>query len=84
MHASLYTGAVYFTLANIDPALRSKLDVINLVALFKSVLLVKYSLNDILKPFIDDLKKLCAVRYYIIIIISTMYLNCIYSRKACK
>ena len=57
----LTLGAVYFTLANIDPALRSKLDVINLVALFKSDLLSEYSLKDILKPFIDDLKKLCDV-----------------------
>ena len=53
-----FKGAVYFTLTNIDPAVRSKLEVIYLVALFKSALLVEYSLNDVLKPFIGDLKKL--------------------------
>jgi hypothetical protein len=56
-----YVGAIYFTLANIDPALHSKLEAINLVALFKSSLLAEYSLNDVLKPFVDDLKKLSAV-----------------------
>ena len=49
-------GAIYFCLANIDVALRSKLESINLVALFKSTLLSEYSLNDVLKPLVDDLK----------------------------
>lgn len=57
-------GAIYFSLANIDPAMRSKLDAINLVALFSSSLLNEYSLNDIMKPFIADLKKLSAVSMY--------------------
>lgn len=48
-------------LANLDPALRSRLEAIHLVALFKSSLLNEYSLDDILKPFVDDLKKLNTV-----------------------
>ena len=46
---------------NLDPAFRSRLEAINLVALFKSDLLQRYTLNDVLKPFIDDLKKLCTI-----------------------
>ena len=49
---------MYFTLANIDPALRSQLEAIYLVALFKSVLLVDYSLDDVLEPFYEELKRL--------------------------
>ena len=56
-------GAVYFMLANLDPALRSKLEAINLVAFFESRLLDKYSLDDILKPFISDLQQLNSVSY---------------------
>lgn len=48
-------------LGNLDPALRSRLEAINLVALFKSDLLKSYTLDDILKPFIDDLSTLYLV-----------------------
>lgn len=48
-------------LGNIDPALRSRLEAINLVALFKADLLASYSLDDVLNPFISDLKKLSSV-----------------------
>ena len=54
-------GTVYFSLGNIDPALRSRLDCINLVALFQADLLERYSINAVLEPFISDLKKLSAV-----------------------
>ena len=39
-------GAVYFMLANLDPALRSRLEAINLVAFFESRLLDKYSFSS--------------------------------------
>jgi hypothetical protein len=58
----LCVGAVYFTLANIDPAFRSRLEAINLIALFNSDLLSEYSLDDVLKPFVNELKELNAVR----------------------
>ena len=54
-------SAVYFSLGNIDPALRSRLDCINLVALFQADLLERYSIDAVLEPFISDLKKLSAV-----------------------
>ena len=48
-------------IGNLDPALRSSLEAINLISLFNSNLLATYSLDDILRPFIDDLKELNAV-----------------------
>ena len=60
----IIVGAVYFTIANIDPAVRSRLESINFVALFKSQLLQEYSFDDVLKPFVDDLKKLSSVCSY--------------------
>lgn len=51
-------------LGNLDPAVRSRLEAINLVALFKSELLKNYSLDDILKPFVKDLSKLYSVSIY--------------------
>lgn len=63
MHAYI-KGAVYFMLGNLDPALCSRLEAINLVALFKSDLMkdysLDYSLDDVLKPFIDEIHKLHA------------------------
>ena len=52
------SGAFYFTLRNMDPKFRSKLKSIQLVALVKHVHLVKYGMNAVLRPIVDDLKKL--------------------------
>lgn len=52
------SGAVYFTLANIDPALRSQLEAIYLLVLFNSDLLVDYNLDDVLEPFYEELNTL--------------------------
>ena len=57
-HILLYIGMLYFQLANLDPAFRSKLESINLVAIFRCNLLEHYSIDAILKPFVQDLKKL--------------------------
>ena len=48
-------------LGNLDPALRSRLESISLIALFNTNLLTEYSIDDILKPFIEDLKDLNTV-----------------------
>jgi hypothetical protein len=56
-----YSGAVYFTIANIDPAQRSKLDAVHLVALIECDLFSQYTIDDILLPFFDDLKMLSQV-----------------------
>ena len=67
-------------LGNLDTALRSRLEAINLVALFKSALLTdySYSLSDILKPFVDGLKELNTVslmRLHIVLISFTFSLE---------
>ena len=52
---------MYFTIANIDPAQRSKLDAVHLIALFECDLFSRYTIDDILAPFFDDLEKLSQV-----------------------
>ena len=51
-------GVFYFLLGNLHPKYRSKLRTIQLVALCKNRYIKKYSLNAILAPIIQDLKKL--------------------------
>ena len=65
MHICMYiltsiTGCrcFYFLLGNLHPKYRSKLKSIQLVALCKHRYIKKYSLNAILTPLIEDLKKL--------------------------
>lgn len=56
-------GSFYFTLGNLSPKYRSKLSSIYLVALVKSKFISIYGMDAVLKPFIDDIKKL--VRLYV-------------------
>ncbi len=48
-------------LGNIDPAWRSRLENIYLIALFDSKLLATYSFDDILSPLVTELHQLCSV-----------------------
>ena len=64
-----YAGAVYFMIGNLDAAFRSRLEAINLIALFNCDLLSHYSLDDVLSPFINDLKQLDDVS------VTNMYLH---------
>ena len=52
---------MYYSLANIDPAMRSSLDAICLLAVFHTHVLDEYSMDEILKPFLEDLKTLSQV-----------------------
>ena len=54
----LVTGAFYFTLGNLPPKYRSRLTSIHLLALVKSSFISQYGMDAIMKPFIQDLKKL--------------------------
>ncbi|XP_043470938.1 uncharacterized protein LOC122504105 [Leptopilina heterotoma] len=49
-------GMFYWTLANIDPKLRSSQNSIFLLAIVKAKLIKKFGLEKLLKPFIDDMK----------------------------
>ena len=54
----IFTGSFYFTLGNLSPKYRSKLSSIHLISLVKSTLISVYGMDAILKPFIEDMKKL--------------------------
>ena len=58
-------GFFYFLLNNLPPYMRSKTDSIQLIAnIVKSRFIKKYSMQEILKPLISDLKKLvCLILY---------------------
>ena len=51
-------GIFYFTLGNMPPQQRSKLNSIYLVCLLKQKLLNRYGMDSVLQPFITDVKKL--------------------------
>lgn len=59
-HAALF----YYTLGNIPPAYRSSLKCIQLVTVVKYNDLIKYGIDTILSPFMEDLKILEAVSGY--------------------
>ena len=54
-------GLFYFSLGNLKPRLRSTTDSIQLVAVVKCDFLNKYGVDEILKPFVEDIKKLESV-----------------------
>ncbi len=57
----LISGIFYFTLGNIPPSARSKLSSINLLAITKEKHLKKYGMDTILKPIVNDLKRLVSI-----------------------
>ena len=54
----MFSGSFYFTLGNLSPKYRSKLTSIYLLALVKSTFISTYGMDVVLKPFINDMKKL--------------------------
>ena len=56
--ALYFTGTFYFTLGNLSPKFRSRLSSIQLVALVKSSFITEYGMDAIIRPFVDDMKKL--------------------------
>ena len=60
----LFTVAMfYYLLGNIQPKYRSKLKVIQLIAVAKSSMIAKHGVDAVLKPFVEDMKKLEKVDY---------------------
>jgi len=68
-------GMFYFTLGNLSPKYRSYLPNIQLLAIVKTTVISTYGINKILKPFVDDVKKL--VRCFS----SPLSFDCIYRNK---
>ena len=55
----LFTVAMfYYLIGNIQSKYRSKLKVIQLIAMAKSSMIVKHGVDAVLKPFVEDTKKL--------------------------
>ena len=59
-------GIFYFMLGNLPPWLRSKVNSTQLAIIVKKSFINKYTMYSILKPLVDDVKKLVRV-YYIYI-----------------
>lgn len=59
----MYAGAFYFLLGNLHPRYRASTNNIQLVSLFKSSFISKYGIDLLLKPFIEDVKKLESVSF---------------------
>jgi len=55
------TGLFYYTLCNIEPALRAKLRAIMLVAIVETAHINQYGIDEILKPFIESMQQLESV-----------------------
>ncbi len=51
-------GIFYFLLGNLPPWMRSKINSVQLVMLVKKTLIDKYTMQSVLKPIVEDLKKL--------------------------
>ena len=62
----VHVGFFYFTVGNVSPKYRSLLKAINLVALIKRKWIKQYSMNAILEPIVNDIKKLVSLRYLIV------------------
>ncbi len=81
----LNTGLFYFTLGNISPKLRSKLSSIQLVSIVKCTVLKKYGMNAVLRPFVEDVKKL--VSPYLLYVpdyfLPTGVLLCVFTYTIC-
>lgn len=57
-------GLFYYTLCNIDPALRAKLRTIMLVAIVETSHINQYGISEILEPFVQSMQQLESVRSY--------------------
>lgn len=55
---SVTLGLLYYTLGNIEPKLRSKLQSIQLLYIVKDVFVQQYGIDAILAPFVEEIKLL--------------------------
>ena len=59
----MYIGAFYYLLGNLRPQ-RSKINNIQLLLLGKYIHIAEFGIDHIMKPIIEDIKKLEPVSYY--------------------
>ena len=65
----------YFTLGNLPPKHRSRLSAIHLVAIVKTTILSTYGMDAVLRPFVEDMKKLVCTYAYICTHVYTLYVH---------
>ena len=63
--ATNYIGLFYFTLGNINPKFRSTMRVIQLLCAVKTEYIHKYGIDEILTPFMSEIKELESVNYFL-------------------
>lgn len=51
-------GLLYYTLGNLDPKLRSSLKSIHLLSIAKYEHIVKYGIEELIEPVVEDVLKL--------------------------
>ena len=62
MYMYMYTqGLFYYTLANLEPCFRGPTNMIQLVSVVKYEFVTKYGIDEILKPFVQDVSVLESV-----------------------
>ena len=54
----LHLGLVYYLLGNLDPKLRSSLKSIQLLCVARNPIIVKYGIEEILKPIVESIQAL--------------------------
>ena len=62
-----FLGTFYFTLGNLPPKYRSQLSSIHLVALVKATFISSYGMDAVLRPIVDDVKKLVHEKHYVLL-----------------
>lgn len=65
-------GLFYYTLGNIDPKYRSCLDAIQLLCVVKTDVITKFGINEVLRPFVEDmlqLEKVNVIGYFMCTVI---------------
>lgn len=59
----LFLGIFYFTLGNLRPKFRSRLSAIHIICLVSHRNLSTYGIDAVIRPFVDDVKKLVSLSY---------------------
>ena len=58
-------GLVYYLLGNLHPKFRSSLKSIQLLCVARNPIIVKYGIEEILKPIVGSIQKLEKVKQYL-------------------
>jgi len=56
------SGVFYYLIGNLPAEMRSKVHTMQLLAIVKKSFIDKYTMNAVLKPIVDDVKKLVCKR----------------------